>query len=106
MTTGAESNEKPGVYMGPYAGVDYTLTFCPLQSRLKHIYHWQPYMPESTYGRGNFIPKSGTSDLASGATMSIFVCLEIRLLTQLYLIFTIYSLSFSKVVFTIFYVVY
>jgi hypothetical protein len=26
--------------MGPYAGV---LTLCPLQSRLKHIYHGQPY---------------------------------------------------------------
>jgi hypothetical protein len=41
--------------MGPYAGVDYKLTFYPLQSRLQHIYHGQPYarvdinpMPEST----------------------------------------------------------
>jgi hypothetical protein len=42
--------------MGPYAGVDYyNLTLCPLQSRLQHIYHGQPYarvdlnpMPEST----------------------------------------------------------
>jgi hypothetical protein len=31
------------VYMGPYARVDYLLTLCPLQSRLKHIYHGQPY---------------------------------------------------------------
>ncbi len=29
--------------MGPYAGVDYNLTLCPLQSRLQHIY----YEPES-----------------------------------------------------------
>ncbi len=29
--------------MNPYAGVDYNLTLCPLQSRLQHIYHGQPY---------------------------------------------------------------
>jgi hypothetical protein len=30
--------------MGSYAGVDYNLTLCPLQSRLlQHIYHGQPY---------------------------------------------------------------
>jgi hypothetical protein len=41
--------------MGPYAGVDYILTLCPLKSRLQHIYQGQPYvkvdintMPEST----------------------------------------------------------
>jgi hypothetical protein len=41
--------------MGPYAGADYSLPLCPLQSRLQHIYHWQPYarvdpnpMPELT----------------------------------------------------------
>jgi hypothetical protein len=41
--------------MGPYAGVGYNLTLCPLQSRLQHIYHGQLYarvdlnpMPEST----------------------------------------------------------
>ncbi len=41
---------------GTYAGVDYNHhTLCPLQSRLQHIYHGQPYarvdlnpMPEST----------------------------------------------------------
>jgi hypothetical protein len=38
-----------------HAGVDYNLTLSPLQSRLQHIYHVQPYarvdlnpMPEST----------------------------------------------------------
>jgi hypothetical protein len=38
-----------------YAGIDYNLTLCPLQSRLQHVYHGQPYarvdlnpMPEST----------------------------------------------------------
>ncbi len=41
--------------MGPYAGVDYNLNLCPLQSRLQNIYHGQPYarvdlnsVPEST----------------------------------------------------------
>jgi hypothetical protein len=41
--------------MGLYAGVDYNLTLCPLQSRLQHIYHGQPFAgvdlnpkPEST----------------------------------------------------------
>jgi hypothetical protein len=44
--------------MGPYAGVDYNLTFCRRQSRLQHIYHRQPY------ARVDFIPQSG--DLAYG----------------------------------------
>ncbi len=55
--------------MGPYAGVDFKLTLCPLQSRLYHIYHghWatlcqsQPY----PYARVDFIPQSGTSDLVT-----------------------------------------
>ncbi len=41
--------------MGPSARVDYNLPSCPLQSRLQHIYHGQPYarvdlnpVPEST----------------------------------------------------------
>jgi hypothetical protein len=29
--------------MGPYAGVHYKLTVCPLLSRLQYIYHGQPY---------------------------------------------------------------
>jgi hypothetical protein len=29
--------------MGPYAGVDYNLTLCPLEIRLQHIYHKQLY---------------------------------------------------------------
>jgi hypothetical protein len=29
--------------MEPYTGVDYNLTLCPLQSRLQHIFHGQPY---------------------------------------------------------------
>jgi hypothetical protein len=45
----------------PYAGVDYNLTLWPVQSRLQHIYHGQPY------ARVDFIPKSRTLDLASGA---------------------------------------
>jgi hypothetical protein len=39
--------------------VDYNITLCPLQSRLHHIYHGQPY------ARVDFIPQSGTFDLAS-----------------------------------------
>jgi hypothetical protein len=42
--------------MRPYAGVDYNLNLFPLQSRLQHIYHGQPYarvdlnpVPESTF---------------------------------------------------------
>jgi hypothetical protein len=45
--------------MGHNAAVDYNLTLCTLQSRLQHIYHWQPYATV------NFIPQSGTFDLAS-----------------------------------------
>jgi hypothetical protein len=44
-----------GVFMGPYAGVDYNLSLC----RLQHIYHGQFYarvdlyrMPESTVSPG------------------------------------------------------
>jgi hypothetical protein len=44
--------------MGPYAKVDYNLTLCPLQSRLQHIYHWQPY------ARVDFMPQSEALDLA------------------------------------------
>ncbi len=56
--------------IGPYAGVDYNLISCPLQSRLQHIYYEQPYarvdhnpMP----CRVDFIPRhaSGILDLAS-----------------------------------------
>ncbi len=45
--------------MGHYARVDYNLTLRPLQSRLQHIYHGQPY------AKVDFIPQSGTLDLAS-----------------------------------------
>jgi hypothetical protein len=45
--------------MGPYVGSDYNLTLSTLQSRLQHIYHGQPY------ARVDFIPQSGTLDLAS-----------------------------------------
>jgi hypothetical protein len=30
--------------MGPYAGVDYNLTLCPLQSQLQHNYHRKPFV--------------------------------------------------------------
>jgi hypothetical protein len=33
--------------MGPYAGMDYNLTLWSLQSRVKQIYHWQPYAMQS-----------------------------------------------------------
>jgi hypothetical protein len=44
--------------MEPYAGVDYNLALCPLQSRLQNIYHGQPY------ARVDFIPPSVSMDLA------------------------------------------
>jgi hypothetical protein len=34
--------------MGPYAGFDFNLTLCRLQSRLQHIYELGNSMPEST----------------------------------------------------------
>jgi hypothetical protein len=37
MDTEAVFEEK-ACYMGPYAGVDYKFTLCPLQTRLQHIY--------------------------------------------------------------------
>ncbi len=43
--------------MDPYARVD--LTLWPLQSRPKHVYYGQPY------ARVDFIPQSGTLDVAS-----------------------------------------
>jgi hypothetical protein len=62
--------------MGPYAGVDYNLTFCPLQSPLQNIYHGQPYarvdlnpMPESTLTP----PPSGTFELTS-EFVSTYLC--------------------------------
>ncbi len=58
--------------MEPYAGVDYNLTLCPLQGRLKYIYHGQPY------ARVDFIPQSGTLDLASdmGASETVYPTTE------------------------------
>ena len=51
--------------MGPYAGVNYNLTLRPLQSRLQHIYHGQPF------ARVDFIPQSGNLYLASGVIMKV-----------------------------------
>ncbi len=45
--------------MGPHAGVDYNPTLFPLQSRLQQIYH------EHLNAKVDFIPQSGTLDLAS-----------------------------------------
>jgi hypothetical protein len=44
-----------------------TLTICPLQSRLQHIYHGQPNarVDLNPYSRVDFIPQSGTLDLVS-----------------------------------------
>ncbi len=50
--------------MGLYAGVDNNLTLCPLQSLLQHLYHGQPYAV------GDFVPQSGTLDLASVGSSS------------------------------------
>jgi hypothetical protein len=47
--------------MGPYMPelTVYNITICPIQCRLRLIYHGQPY------ARVDFIPQSGTLDLAS-----------------------------------------
>ena len=37
--------------MGPYAGVDYNLTLCPLQSRHSNTFTMRNPMPESTLTR-------------------------------------------------------
>ncbi len=57
--------------MGPYAGVDYNIALCPLQSRLQHIYHGQPYAGVDL----NPVPESTTvypavRDLAIGLSLS------------------------------------
>ncbi len=62
--TEAESKEKHA-----YAGVDYNLTLCPLQSRLQHIYHVQPYarVDLKPYTKVDFIsPVEDFMNLASG----------------------------------------
>jgi hypothetical protein len=53
--------------MGTYTGINYNLTLCPLQSRLQHIYHGQPYarvdlnpMPESTLSPSQGLPRNPT----------------------------------------------
>jgi hypothetical protein len=53
--------QRKNCCMGPYAGADYNLSLCPLQSRLLHIYHGQ------TYARVDFFSLSGTLDFASGS---------------------------------------
>ncbi len=55
------------VYERPYAGADYNLSLCPLQSRLQHIHHGQPY------ARVDFIPQSGTD---FGFGLSIILALR------------------------------
>jgi hypothetical protein len=46
MESEAESKEKHG-WKGPFDRADYNLTLGPLQSRLQHIYHGQPYARET-----------------------------------------------------------
>jgi hypothetical protein len=57
----AESKEKHDVWDPiPELTIVYNLTLCALQSRFQHIYRGQPY------ARVDFIPQSGSLDLASG----------------------------------------
>jgi hypothetical protein len=50
--------------MGPYAVVDFISVLCPLQKRLQHIYHGQPYARVNlNTARVDFIPQSGTFEL-------------------------------------------
>jgi|688.fasta_scaffold1868169_1 hypothetical protein len=38
------NGQRPNPNKNPiYAGADYNLALCPLQSRFQHIHHWQPY---------------------------------------------------------------
>jgi hypothetical protein len=64
-------NQKKNIRL--YARIDKNLTLCPVQSRLRQIYHGQLYarvdlnpMPESALS-----PVSGTLDLASGFRSSL-----------------------------------
>jgi hypothetical protein len=70
----AESTEKHGVWDPMPELTIAPSPLCPLQSRLQHIYHGQPYarvdlnpMPESTLS-----PQSGTLDSASDGPL-VFV---------------------------------
>jgi hypothetical protein len=63
--------------MGPYAGVHYKLTVCPLHSRLPNIYHGQPY------ARVDFIPESGTLDLASALALASTLLYEAHRLVEI-----------------------
>ncbi len=53
--------------IGPYARVDYNLTWCQLQSRLQHVYHGQPY------SRVDFIPP--VTDLGLGLRSTDYLLL-------------------------------
>jgi hypothetical protein len=53
--------------MGRYAGVDYNPTLCPFHSRLQHNYQGQKCQSIDLNPMPvDFIPESGTLDLASG----------------------------------------
>jgi hypothetical protein len=59
--------------MGPYAGADYNLTLCSLQSRLQHIYYGKArvdhsHMPESLYPPVRDL-SSGEGDCSSVKTV-------------------------------------
>jgi hypothetical protein len=45
--------------MGPYAGVDYNLTLCPLHSRLKHIYQGQSKVDRNPMLESTLSPSQG-----------------------------------------------
>ncbi len=60
--------------MGPYAGVDYNLTLCPLYRVDSNTFTMGNPVPESTlslYARVHFIPQSGSSDLASAIATDV-----------------------------------
>jgi hypothetical protein len=69
--------------MGPFAGADYNLTICPLQSRLQHIYIGQPdarvdlnFMSESTlfHSQGLWILASVISLLLTNTISQVCSC--------------------------------
>jgi len=61
----AESNINRNI--GPYARINNNLTWCPVQSRLRHTYHGQSYARVDL----NPMPESGTLDLTSGFRSSL-----------------------------------
>jgi hypothetical protein len=71
----AKSEEKHGTYAF-YAGVDYNLILCPLQSRLHYVYHGHLFFIGQTYARVDLSPQ----DKHCGTLK--YICTLCHLVTQ------------------------